>query len=317
MKKTENKNSKSLKTGLKAYFEKTLLTLAAAMCCYSSMAQNASGTITISGSKFANPLIEKWADEYAKSNPGVTFKFVKGTGQVPSDLALTVNAGNPDDKSGDNQITVGRLAVLPVANEKNSLFDKQLKNGISQEELKGIFLHLDSAQYDSENNPKAEPTYTVYTQTPQSATAQVLINHFGQTDSELNGTIVTGDDKYLIESVLGDPAGVTYSNLSLIYDLNKRVPLSGIKILPIDPDNSGHLKKDELVYDNLDQLITYLETSKIKTIPSDEISLSYNKNNNNPLVADFVNWVKISGQQFNHQFGFLRTNDKESALTQK
>lgn len=317
MKNSEKKISKSLISVLNVPFRAALLVVLTTMYINGTMAQNSSRTITISGSKFANPLIEKWTDEYVKANPGISFKFVKGADQSQSDLVLTVKTHeNADENLTNNQVIVGRLAVLPVANEKNTLFDKQLKNGLLQEDLKRIFLHAEGDQFDSENNIVAEPTYTVYTQTPQSTTAQVLINHFGQVDSELNGTVVTGDDKYLIESVIGDPTGVTYSNLGLIYDLNKRVPLSGIKILPIDPDNNGHLKKDELVYDNLDQLITYLETTKISTIPSDEISLSYNKHNNNPLVADFVNWVKISGQQFNHQFGFLRTNEKDSALTQ-
>ena len=317
MKTTEKKISKLRKDSVSEYVGKATLVMAIMVICISLQAQNTNKTITIAGSKFANPLIEKWVSEYSKANSGVTIKFVKNTEQ--SELALTVNTPSQgDEKSAAKLVNVGRVAVLPVANEKNTLFGKQFKNGIKQEEFKNIFLGIVTDEFDSEQKSTTEPLYTVYSQTPQSATAKVLIDHFGKSVTELAGILVTGDDKYLIESVLSDSTGVSYGNLSLIYDLNNREPLKGIKILPIDPDNSGRLKKEELVYSNLDQLITFLESSKNKAIPSEEISFSFNKKNSNPLVEDFVNWVKISGQQFNHQYGFLKTSDdKDPALTQK
>ena len=301
-----------------AYFGKMTFALTLMAVCASSQAQNANKTITISGSKFASPLIEKWAGEYSKANPDVTIKFVKNNDPAGvSDLMLTVNSSSESEGNlPAKQVNVGRLAVLPVTNERNRIFDKQLKNGVKQEELKNIFLGIEDNSFDSEQKPATGPLYTLYTQPPQAATAKVLIDHFGPSASELGGILVTGDDKYLIESVLSDSTGVTYGKLSLIYDLKNREPLKGIKILPIDPDNSGRLKKEELVYNNLDQLISFLESSPIKTIPSDNICFSFNKKNSNPQVEDFVNWVKISGQEFNHQYGFLKTNDDPS-LTQK
>ena len=291
MKTTEKRISKLRKAGVSEYVGKATLVMAIMAICISIQAQNSSKTITIAGSKFANPLIEKWASEYSKANSGVTIKFVKNTEQ--SELALTVNTpSQSDEKSAAKLVNVGRVAVLPVANEKNTLFGKQFKNGIKQEEFKNIFLGIVTDEFDSEQKKTSEPLYTVYSQTPQAATAKVLIDHFGKSVTELAGILVTGDDKYLIESVLSDSTGVSYGNLSLIYDLNNRAPLKGIKILPIDPDNSGRLKKEELVYSNLDQLITFLESSKNKAIPSEEISFSFNKKNSSPLVEDFVNWVK-------------------------
>lgn len=281
----------------------------------SLQAQKANQTITISGTQFADPLIRKWTSEYAKANPGVTFKFVKNAAQnVVADLNVTAGkSGKKETSEIENQINVGRLAVLPVANVNNTLVSKQLKNGIRQEELKKIFLQPDPDEEQAE-----EALYTVYTQTPQSTTANVLSDHFGKPASELIGVTVTGEDKYLIESVLSDSMGVTYSNLGLIYDLTNRAPLAGLKILPIDLDNNGRLKKEEMIYDTLDQVITFLESTPNKTIPIDDFSFSYNQKNKNEVVTDFVNWVVLSGQQFNHQFGFLKIDvEKNSALTQK
>lgn len=293
---------------------KLLVIFASLFCSLSLQAQKANQTITISGAQFADPLIKKWTSEYAKVNPGVTFKFVKNAEQnVVNDLNLTVSKSGKNEKGEiENHVIVGRLAVLPIANVHNTHVSKQMKNGVRQEELKKIFL-----QPDLEEEQTEEALYTVYTQTPQSVTANVLSDHFGKPASELIGVTVTGEDKYLIESLLNDSTGVTYSNLGLIYDLTNRAPLAGLKILPIDLDNNGRLKKEELIYDNLDQVITFLESTKNSTIPIDDFSFSYNSKNNNPVVADFVNWVTISGQQFNHQFGFLKSVDeKNRALTQ-
>lgn len=292
-----------------------LLLIMIIMLNYESLqAQKVNQTITISGAQFADPLIKKWTSEYTKANSGVTFKFVKNASQNEVvDLKVKVSkSGKKANGKIEYQVNIGRLAVLPVANVNNTLVSKQLKNGIRQEELKNIFL-----QPDLEEEQTEEVLYTVYTQTSQSVTANVLSDHFGKPASELIGVTVTGEDKYLIESLLNDSTAVTYSNLGLIYDLSSRTPLAGLKILPIDLDNNGRLKKEELIYDNLDQVITFLESNKNSTIPIDDFSFSFNSKNNNPAVSDFVNWVTISGQQFNHQFGFLKTGDEKSrALTQ-
>ena len=324
MKTTENRVNNRLDTqlyyGINIWGNYLIITTLM-LCFLNSKAQNVKQVITISGAQFTNLLIEKWTNEYSRVNSDITFKFVKSsTKNRPTDLKLTVNpSGKSDVGINENLVNVGRLAVLPVTNEKNTLFTKQLKNGIKQEELKNIFLHNEvSLISDGDKIRKGEPLYTVYTQTPQSVTVKVLVNHFGLSTTELNGIVVTGDDKYLIESVLEDSTGVTFSNLGLIYDLTNRTPLRGIKIIPINLDNSGRLNKEALIYDNLDHLIIFLESSLNKTIPTEDICLSYNSKNNNPIVTDFVNWVTISGQQYNRQFGFLKTvDDKVRAFTQK
>lgn len=299
---------------------KKLFFFAVLLCHSVAFAEKNNATITISGAQAAKPLIVKWISEYSKANPGITFEFSKGTVQNQnSDLRLIVNTGEKSEYvSGESTVLIGRMAVLPIISDKNQFFSKQLKNGIRQEELKNIFLQPGDFTSEGESEQEESPLYTVYNQANQSPVTKVLLSHFGKPNAGLNGVLVTGDDKFLVESVLTDSSGVTYSNLGLIYDLTTRTPVNGIKIIPIDPDNNGKLKKEELVYNNLDQLITFLESSNNKSIPVNDISLSYNVKNNNPLVVDFINWVASSGQQFNHQLGFLKTTDeRDRTLTQK
>jgi phosphate transport system substrate-binding protein len=294
-----------------SFFRKTAVVLVVGFAAIGLQAQNNVKTITVSTPKIANSLVEKWAAEYSKGNPDVAVKFVKA--DVAGDLTLAVNDGEKGDKK---QVNVGQTAVLPVVSDKNIIFGKQLKNGITGDEFRKILFGSELEQ--SEDDGSKPISYTVYTQSAQSATTKVLLDYFGKKEVEIPGVIVTGDDKYLIESVLNDSTGISYGNLSLIYEPASRQPVKGLRILPIDPDNSGKLKKEEQVYSNLDQLVSFLENTRPQAIPTSYLSFSLNKKETNPLVEDFVNWVKISGQQFNHQFGFLKASDeKDPTLTQK
>ena len=71
---------------------------------------------TIKSPRFARPLIEKWIEEYAKTEPGVTFQIVKGSANQ-EDIDLNVVSDNNDNinTNGINQIIYfGETAVLPI-----------------------------------------------------------------------------------------------------------------------------------------------------------------------------------------------------------
>ena len=300
--------------GIKIELIRWLLILIMMLIIINTKAQQSNQTITITGGPFAESLVNKWALEFAKINPGLTIKFLKSTAtDNKADLKISEY---DSDMSGQNSsfrfVSVGRLAVLPVANDKNKLISRFIKEGLGLENFKNLFIQ---GKNDEEGELKASPT--IYSQSAKSTPTKILLAYFGNPSATLNGVTVTGDEKYLIESVESDTTGITYSNLSLIYNLQSRTPIAGLKILPIDLDNNGRLKKEEMIFDNLDQVITYIETSKSKAIPSNDFGFVFNPTGN-PLVADFVNWVASSGQEFNHQLGFLKSSTiKIDALTQK
>ena len=49
---------------------------------------NTNNVRTIKSPRFARPLVEKWIEEYAKTEPGVVFQIAKGQGS--SDLTVTI-----------------------------------------------------------------------------------------------------------------------------------------------------------------------------------------------------------------------------------
>ena len=52
---------------------------------------------TIKAPRFARPLVEKWIEEYAKTEPGVEFQIVKGSGNQEN-IDLNVEFDNQDKK---------------------------------------------------------------------------------------------------------------------------------------------------------------------------------------------------------------------------
>lgn len=297
---------------------KGMLVIMAIMCCINTNAQVSKTVITINSTHLTTPLIERWISEYSKLNPSQSFKILhNGETSDKADLNAAVYS-NVTENAGKSQVKVGRFAILPIVNEKNVSFAKEFKKGVKSDDLKQIFLKNDSETSDSEKNKTKEPEYTVYTKTPQSGLAIAISSFLGRSADDLNGVYVTGDDKYLINSVLEDSTGVTYNNLGLIYDLSKRTVINGIKVLPIDLNGNGKLDKEELIYDNIDQVLTYIESSKKASIPTEYVSFTSDRKSSNPEVQNFINWVKEYGQEYNHQYGFLNVGSSQNlSLTQE
>jgi len=289
------------------------------MCCLQLNAQNKDQVISITGTQFTYPLIKRWITEYTKINPELKFKLISDQeNNDKADLKIIAHTPEKGEIADNKTLTrVGRFAILPITNVKNQSFTKEFKRGVKQDGLKAIFIK-DGGDLNPEEKKDKAPEYTVYTKTPQSCAAKVISSYLGYPSDDLNGIYVTGDDSYLITSLLEDSTGVSYNNLGLIYDLDKRVPVKGIKILPIDLNNNGRLDKEEQIYGNLDQVITYLEDSKGNAIPTANVSFITDEKQSNPAITNFLSWVKAFGQEFNHQYGFLNnTNSKNIALTQK
>jgi phosphate transport system substrate-binding protein len=99
--------------------------------------------------------------------------------------------------------------------------------------------------------------------------------------------------------------------LGYVYDLNTRLPVKGIAILPIDINQNGKLDKEEQIYENLDQVINYLENNPDeKGIPTASVNFVFNKSKTNETLKLFLNWVLTEGQKYNHELGFINYGTK-------
>jgi len=284
-------------------------------------AQKQQDYIYISGTKFTYPLIEKWISEYKKVNPDAKIKLqtVKPSGKQAVDstnLRIVAHTLTPQELN-QNEIyfNVSKFALLPITSDRNLAVKKEFRKGLKQDDLKKVFFIDPNSAFDDET--KKKPSYTVYTRTNQTCSSIAFANHFGLQSIEIKGKKINGEDQFLLLAIQKDTTGVTYNNLGYVFDINNRLPVKGISILPIDLNENGKIDKDEQIYDNLDVITQYLETNQnTKAIPEDYVSFIVDKTQKNEALKQFINWVVADGQKFNHTYGFLNINNQAKLLSQ-
>jgi phosphate transport system substrate-binding protein len=280
-------------------------------------AQSQRDYITISGTRFTYPLIEKWISEYKKVNPQARIKIQNSKLANDSvNLKVIAHTLAPSEiKANELYFQVSRYALLPITNERNLPFKKEFKKGLKQEDFKKVFFADPNSAFEEE--AKNQPVVTVYTRANQTCSSIAFANHFGLKVNEIKGKKISGEDQYLTLAVQKDTTGVSFNNLGYIFDINTRVPVKGINVIAIDLNGNGKIDKEELIYDNLDVLTQYLENNQDnKAIPTDYVTFIVNKNQKSETLHNFISWVLTDGQKYNHTYGFLNNNNTSGNLSQ-
>ena len=270
-----------------------------------------SDKVIVTGSRFTYPLLEKWIAEFKKEYPNVQFHLI-ARGNLGTDSAnLVINAHklHPEEiKGGTYVVNVGRYALLPVANIKNPAFEEWNVKGIKEKELKKLFFHKYDpfAEEQAKGKPKTKYQPTIYTRAQKACAPISFARNYGFEQEDIIGKVIGGDDHHLISAIEKDTNGLTYNNLGFIYDLKTRKVKSKLAVVPVDFNNNGKLDIDEKIYDNLDQLITAIETNP-KLAATEYVNISYAGQviETNPNVKLFLNWILTNGQKYNHELGFL------------
>jgi len=304
---SESLNLQKLMLGLNSLRIRTTKIQLIALFFLSALSANAQETITVSGTKFTYPLVEKWIAEYSKVNPAVKIKVVQklNSGQA-ADLNVIAHQPTKDDvKDNQDIIYAGRFALLPAANQNNKVFASFPKKGLSKKEIEKLFFEV--VNYDDEAKvEQSKFTATIYSRENQACSSIALAGYFGHVSSEIRGKKVTGDDIYLLSAIKKDSIGLTYNNLGYLFDVNSRKLKDGLSLLPLD------LKRDakDLLTGDLDNVIATLEKNKVETVPVEKFGFIFSQRNERKEVSDFLRWVLADGQKFNHEEGFLNL-DKE------
>jgi ABC-type phosphate transport system substrate-binding protein len=254
--------------------------------------------IYVSSAKFTSPLIEKWVSEYVKQHPGVQIKWVdKNSKEI--DLSFTANA-EPGIQAGKDIAYVGRYAILPITTRDNPLYEQIAKKKFGKKELKNLFFVEDLLTEEPDGKKDLfQNKLTVYTGNGATSGSLPFATFFGFSPSNFRGKRISGDDIYLLSAIQKDSTGVTFNNLSYIFDLNDRRLKDEIALLPLDVKKE---QQEALRSENLDETLALLEEQKVELIPVHPIGVAYNEKED---VKNFLNWIITDGQKYNHAYGFL------------
>nr|WP_320039321.1 hypothetical protein [uncultured Bacteroides sp.] len=273
---------------------------------YSAFAQNFQ--INISDAKFTRPLIEKWVTEYKKVVPSFSAEIVNSPNNANSPVLQIEASGELSKNNSENVVKVGRYVLLPIANVKNPvLSNKKFKRGFNEKQLKELFVQKNLFEENEEEDSDKKLKYTVYSRTGHSAETTNLFAHFLNVNPNMfKGKRILGEDTHVLAAVLKDVEAVSFNTPGLIYDINKRLPLDGLAVLPVDLNNDGKVEDSERkTLANLDALTSFLENSKNSLLPTNDVNIIYHRQNSSLELNNFISWIESEGQKFVNEYGFL------------
>ena len=262
----------------------------------------------IKSPRFVRPLVEKWIEEYAKTEPGVVFQIVRGSvNQDNIDLNVVSDYQN-NSTDFSHIIYFGETAVLPITARSSEAARLLEGKHLNSKKLKQLFF-LDDDFDEDVKKIKAFENIIVYSGSNASSVASSFARHFGEESSSFRGRRISGDDLFLNTALSKDPMGVSFNALPNIFDLNSRHLKNDISLISLDV-------KKELVNSfsdegSLDDVLNILESGKISEIAIEKVGVSYNQADD--AVNQFLQWVLDSGVKYNHEYGLLNLDRKETS----
>ena len=276
----------------------TTLLLTGLMCCpMMSLAQNLQ--INVSDAQFTRQMIERLIKEYNKVNPEFTATVVDTREKVDASVSLS---GQDDVNS------IGRFAILPIANSENELLhNKKVVKGLSNKLKHQIFVERDLLEeLDAEEEGEKQLPGTVYSLTGSHAITTTLVaRDLSITPNRVKGKKILGSEENLISAVRSHQDAIAFNVASLAYDSNTYQPVEGLTVLATDLDGNGRISDEERsVISSLDKLTDYLDKLPHTGLPIGNISIK----TDNQELRRFVDWASTEGQGYLSPYGFLKAN---------
>lgn len=273
-----------------------------------------SGKITISGAWALYPMVVKWADEFKKTHPGVVIDISAGGAgkgmadalSKTADLGMVSRAINPVELArGAWHVSVVKDAVVPTINSANPLANAILKRGLTRDEFAAIWVKNSLLRWDSlvAGSTQELPIHA-YTRSDACGAAETWALYLGGNQQDLKAVGVYGDPG-LAEAVRKDPLGIGYNNINFVYDSKTKLPVEGLKIIPLDINGNRLVDQEESFYANLDDLIKAIGDGRYPSPPARDLHLVSCGRPESPAVREFLRWILSDGQKSVLDAGYI------------
>ncbi|MCI0521199.1 MAG: substrate-binding domain-containing protein [Chloroflexi bacterium] len=279
------------------------------------------GALAISGAFALYPMMARWAEEYQKVHPEVSFDLsAGGAGKGMADaLAGAVDIGMVSREISAEEVAAGafavavtRDAVFAVANASNPAAQELLRRGLTRQEFAGIYLSGSLTAWGQVSG--AEGEIHLYTRSDACGAAETWAKFLGGRQEDLRGIGVFGDPG-LLDAVAKDPLGLGYNNLGYVFAAENGALVEGVVVLPIDANENGQADADELLQTRAEAV----EAVASGVYPSPPARLLYLVTHDKPqgLAQAFIQWILTEGQAYVDEVGYVRLSqaqlDEEAA----
>jgi len=265
-----------------------------------------SGTRTIKAPRFARPLVEKWISEYAKVEPGIQFIIAKGS-QQDIDLNVVFDNQETNTKDFSHIVYFGETAVLPITARSSEAARLLEGKHLNLKKLKQLYFLGDEFDDEVKKNKQFEKL-VIYSGSNATSVASSFAHNFGEESSNFRGKRISGDDLFLNTALVKDPLGVSFNALPNIFDLQSRHLKSDLALVGLDLKKE--LEKSFSENGSLDDVLNILENGKPTEITIEKVGIEYN--NSDDAVNNFLHWVLENGVKYNHEYGLLNLDKKET-----
>lgn len=273
------------------------------------------GKITVSGAWALYPMMVRWAEEFQKINPGVTFDIsAGGAGKGAADaLGGLVDIGMVSREILPAEAERGAFyvpsvidAVVPTANAANPVKDELLSKGIKRQTFIDIWITGQATNW-KDIFPQAaafgKTDINVYTRSDAAGAPETWAKYLGKKQENLLGIGVYGDPG-LAETVRKDPLGIGFNNIGYAYDAQTRTQLDGLLVIPIDVNQNDRIDPDEGFYGTLDEITAAIARGVYPSPPARELNLVTLREFKG-VTREFVKWILTEGQQYAPEAGYI------------
>jgi phosphate transport system substrate-binding protein len=283
-------------------------------------ADDLKGTINISGAFALYPITVKWAQEFKKLHPNVTFNISAGgagkgitdalSGLV--DIGLASRDISPEEvKKGAYTIYVTKDAVVPTFNTGNPNAAVLLAKGVKRSQFADVFVNGSIKNWNQLGSKISVPIH-VYTRSDAAGAAETWAKYFNKKQEDLLGVGVYGDPG-LAQAVKKDVTAIGFNNIAYLYDLKTRKQVDGVHALPIDINGNGKIDPDENFYDTIDHLTDAIADGKYPSPPARNLGFLFKGKPHKAELVAFVKYVLTDGQKFVDENGYIQLSKQKIA----
>lgn len=281
------------------------------------------GNITVSGAFALYPMMTRWAEEFHKLHPQVTFDIsAGGAGKGMADaLAGAVDIGmvsreiTPEEEArGAYWVPVVKDAVFPVVNADNPVLSDLMQKGVTRAQFIGVYITGEIKTWGQlVGRPEISDPIHIYTRSDAAGAPEVWAKYLGKKQENLLGVGVSGDPG-LLDAVIKDKLAIGYNNLGYVFDHTTGLPVSGAMVLPIDQNEDGQAGDDERM-ETRAKAVEMVASGKYPSPPA-RLENLVTKGKPSGTVLAFITWVLTDGQQYAAEAGYvpLSPEQLEAAL---